>query len=72
MVTTPLELILGVMESVTPELRLLTVFEKTLLPPDWTPLATPCEVSTGTSSPTFIDAIILSVAMMLGAEITRV
>ena len=52
-------------------LRLLMVFVKTLLPPDCTPPATACDVSTGTSWPTFIVAGMLSVATMLGAETTR-
>src|SRR3954451_17272488 len=71
MVTIPLELIRARMFNVTPELRLLTVFVNSELPPDCTPPATACAVNTGNSSPTFIVAATLSVAMMLGAEITR-
>src|ERR1035441_2308339 len=71
MVTMPLELMRARMSSVTPELTVLTVLLNSELPLDCTPV-TACEVSVGTLSPTFIDAIILSVAMMLGAEMTRV
>src|ERR1700722_20699865 len=48
------------------------VLAKTELPPDWTPGMTPCDESVGTCVPTFMVAGMLSVAMMLGAEITRV
>jgi hypothetical protein len=47
MVTTPLELIRGVMLTVTPELSPLTWLANTELPPVVTPDAA-CEVSTGT------------------------
>ena len=72
MVTMPLELTRAMMFSVTPELRLDTVLVNRELPLCWTPPATACEVNTGTSSPTFSEAAMLSVAIMLGAEITRV
>src|ERR1022692_4389415 len=71
MVTMPLEFTRAVMFSVTPVLWLDTVLVNSELPPDCTP-PTACEVSTGTWSPTFSEAGMLSVAMMLGAEITRV
>ena len=71
MVTTPLELMCGVMLTVVPELSLLTVLENTELPPDVTPDVVPADVSTGTCVPTFMVAAIPSVAMMLGEEITR-
>ena len=70
MVTTPLEFTRARIFSVTPVLRLLMVLVKTLLPPDCTPPATACDVNTGTSCPTFMVAGMLSVAMMLGAEMT--
>ena len=69
-VTTPLELMRGTMESVTPELTFVMVLVNRLVPPVCTP-ATACEVSTGTCWPTFIVAGMLSVAMMLGDEIRR-
>src|SRR5436190_6886283 len=66
-VTTPLAFTNGVMLSETPVLRLPTVLVKSELPDDWAPAAIPCEVRVGTSSPTFREAAMLSVAMMLGA-----
>src|SRR5271157_2753569 len=71
MVTMPLELMRARMHRVTPELRLDTVLVNCEVPLWVTPL-TACEVSVGTSSPTFMEAVMLSVAIMLGAEITRV
>ena len=68
----PLELTRARMLSVTPVLTVLTVLLKRELPPCCTPPATACEVSVGTLVPTFMVAGMLSVAMMLGAEMTRV
>jgi hypothetical protein len=71
MVTTPLGLTRAVMLMVMPVLSELTVLLNTLLPLDCTPPTTACEVSTGTSVPTFMVAGMLSVAMMLGEEMMR-
>ena len=57
--------------SVTPVLRLDMLLANSEVPPLCAPL-TACDVSTGTSVPTLMLAGMLSVAMMLGAEITFV
>src|ERR1039458_10034862 len=67
-VTTPLELMCARMFSVTPVLWLLTPWTSCELPPV-TP-DKPVEVATGTWLPTFMVAGTLSVAMILGEEIT--
>src|SRR5471032_3020771 len=68
----PLELTRARMLSVTPVLTVLTVLLKRELPLCCTPPTTACEVSVGTLVPTFMVAGMLSVAMMLVAEITFV
>ena len=50
---------------------MLTVLANGLEPPAVTPPTTACEVSMGTDCPTFMVAGTLSVAMMLGADMTR-
>ncbi len=55
-----------------PLASLLMLLAKGVVPPTLVPVSTACEVSTGTWSPTFIVAGTLSVAIMLGAAITRV
>ena len=64
-VTTPLELTRAMMDSVVPVERLEIELKE--LPVT----ATPLEVNTGTSCPTFMIAGMLSVAMMLGEEMMR-
>src|SRR5215472_19026992 len=71
MVTMALELMRATISRVTPELVFEIVLAKTELPPDCTPEATPCEERVGTCVPTFMVAGMLSVAMTLGAEMTR-